>query len=869
MSLKRQHIFDDILGGGSSIYHSAILTCYSFDPFFYSSFFRPQLSVRGIINQLVLIDAGCLDEATENERKSVLPGSSFEGYTPLRIECPIGGVFHPKLGLYIGEKRITAVIGSGNLTYSGMSYNDEAWCAFSVSSQDSQDAPVIAAIWSYLKAIISRNSISSAELQLGWMLENSALLQGVDALGASEWTSPDPSGETFSFAANVPSEPVFDKIIEAVGDAKVKSIRICAPFFDQGGAALKRFSDTLSPSRIDCLVIPDEGTLPVKLNREAYPSIRFFNFELPDEKSSRFVHAKMIQIETSQGTVFAIGSANASVQALGGNGKYSNDEADIIIRCDHKRDYLKELGIIATDEIADISIFHQCTKTEEQKKSSPQLVIQSCELLEDGYHISISKGTANNADILLEDELGRHESTHKEKVCCGVITISCDSSLIARKVFLEKDGERISNKCVVIIRSEVERKNPDKLMAPITRLLENAQDSAAFEKLLQYVHIEEETQMKAGVRLSSSAKSSSSQKSSKQELTEADFQNKVFRNRLATLEQINDRILDRLASLLTASSEDWSHMEMPQDVDAGTDSIDKGLPEDDDVVQTRNEPAVREYSLMDEGRGFFRRVLKYYDSLSWNKKEYQKNESVFLIKRPFYLLEASDLSFSAICIAVYEMCKITKNGEQDDWEEMIDYFITLIGSYLLIYRIAPADDNAAAATKRARKHRNLFIYSLLLISFWSDYGIREDLLKLLTLNLFDSFKDNLEDLKDAFKEYTDLLSKGLLPAEEDSIQMVNDAYKSYLSFKAKIDRKKGQLSPSLSFAIIYKKSFGFILLKDLQEEKSAKSEIPLVKCSAIAPGFPELIFTSKRRNPIRGMIPETALNQSALIFEKN
>ena len=60
MSLKRQHIFDDILGGGSSIYHSAILTCYSFDPFFYSSFFRPQLSVRGIINQLVLIDAGCL-----------------------------------------------------------------------------------------------------------------------------------------------------------------------------------------------------------------------------------------------------------------------------------------------------------------------------------------------------------------------------------------------------------------------------------------------------------------------------------------------------------------------------------------------------------------------------------------------------------------------------------------------------------------------------------------------------------------------------------------------------------------------------------------------------------------------------------------
>ena len=53
MDFKRQHIFDDILGGGSSTYHSAILTCYSFDPFFYANFFKPQLNARGICNQLV------------------------------------------------------------------------------------------------------------------------------------------------------------------------------------------------------------------------------------------------------------------------------------------------------------------------------------------------------------------------------------------------------------------------------------------------------------------------------------------------------------------------------------------------------------------------------------------------------------------------------------------------------------------------------------------------------------------------------------------------------------------------------------------------------------------------------------------------
>ena len=875
MALGRQHIFNDILKGGSSIYHSAIVTCYSFDPFFYSSFFRPQLNARGIINQLVLIDAGCLDEAKEIEQQSSLPGSPFDGYTPLRIECPTGGVFHSKIGFYVGEKRITAVIGSGNLTYSGMSYNDEAWCAFSISSADSTDASVVAAMWSYLKSLISRQSISSAGLQVSWMLENSALLQSIDSLSEFGATEPDATGESFLFAANTGSGAIFDALVSSVGDSHVKSVKICAPFYDQNGTALKRLADTFTPSRIDCLVLPEEGTLPVKFDRIAYPSVRFFRFDMPedstktpDEKKRKFVHAKMIQVETDSGTIFAIGSANASVQALGGDGRYSNDEADIIIKSSKGRNFLKDLGIKAKDEIADISEYHQSAKTDELKRPAPKVILSSCELFDDGYHISLSKGPVKDAYIHFVDDYGRSSVLHRDSIDNGMSVIPREASFVARTIFLEHDGVRISNKCVVIIRSEVEKKNPDKLMVPITRLLESARDSADFERLLQYVHIEEETQRKGGIKISSGA-SKLQKKDSNRELTDEDFEDKVFRNRVNTLEQINDRILERLAKLLITPSEDWAHMEIPQDEDASPENIDKGLPEDDEPSNSDTKEAVRkEYTMMDEGRGLFRRLLKYFGSLSWDLDDFKKDRSLFLIKRPFYLLEASDISLSRICIAVFEMCRIAKHGTQEDWEEMMDYFITLVGAHLLIFRQTAAGDCEAAALKKARKKRNFFVYSLLLISFWSDYGIRQDLLRLLTLNLMDSYKDNPEELKEAFREYTEALNNGLLPTEEDSVQMIYDCFSAYLSFITKPDRNKGMLSASLDSVIIYKKSFGFILLKDFRYGKAVRSDFPLVTCSAFAPGFPDLIPTSNYVASIRGMIANTSLNESALIFEK-
>ena len=883
MKLERQHIFEDILGGGTTIYHSAILTSYSFDPFFYSHFFRPQLCARGICNQIVLIDASRLDDAKEDERYSYLPGTSlFEGYTPIRVECVSGGVFHPKIGFFIGQKRITAVIGSGNLTYSGMSYNDEAWCSFSISSSESQDVPILAAVWAYLKSVIGRQELPTAAMQVSWMFENSELLHLIDSFDLSSAVDPVLHGEHFVFAANSSNMAIFDRLVDTLGNTKVRRVTICAPFFDAKGLALKNISEAFAPAIIDCLVHPGEGTLPTELNLKNNPDIHFYEFDIDGEKRKASVHAKLIQFQTEKGTILAIGSANASIQALGRNGNYGNDEADIFISTSEKRDYLKDLGITVGKEVLDLSKYRKEEKTDEGKSSHFRVTIRSCELLEDGIRLVIGKGYPADVEFHFIDDFRKAVIIKADSLVEGEIVLPPDRIKSARTVFIMKDGERISNKCVVLIHSEIEKKNPDKVTASIGNLLENAKSGPDFEELLKHVHIEEETHPKMRINVSSSSGQSTRQISNKV-ITDDDFENKVFRNRLSTLEKVNDQILDRLARLILAADEDFDYTESSQDENMTQSQIDQGIPEEipldergtgnmdnkggKDKKEKKDIKKPKVYTAMDEARGFFKKLIKYYNSLSWERRDYKENSEAFLIKKPFYIQEKSDLSCSAICIAVYEMCKIAKKGGQDDWEEMIDYFITIVGEYLLLYRAMPSNPNDLLTAKMAGKHRNLVAFSLLLLAFWEDYGYKRELLKLLTLNLFDSYRDNLKELDSVISQYQELLSRKLLPDEKKKKKKIEEYYSEYLAFRSIVHHQRQKLNHYMKNAIIYRPSYGFIHVEDIGYENVAKSVFDMVSCTALAPGFPEHIFGYGC--PARGMISGTSIQKTAIVFEKH
>ena len=168
----------------------------------------------------------------------------------------------------------------------------------------------------------------------------------------------------------------------------------------------------------------------------------------------------------------------------------------------------------------------------------------------------------------------------------------------------------------------------------------------------------------------------------------------------------------------------------------------------------------------------------------------------------------------------------------------------------------------------ARKHKNMVVFSLLLISFWKDYGQKWTLQKLLTLNLLDSYKNNLSELEAVFAEYEELLNRDLVPVERESVELVHQCYANYLTFISNKDIHRGELSPSIQKAIVYRPSFGFLQLVDIKYGKKAADGQRLVTCNAIAPGFPEWIKGLNRATPSRGKISGVLLKPTALVYEK-
>lgn len=164
MLTLEENIFD-LLGKSSSVYHSAIITSFTFDPYYFSNYYMPQMRSRGIKNVIVLIDSTQYDAILEETETF----KSFRhDFALIRVKNKSNGVFHPKISLFSGDKQALVLIGSGNLTYSGMSHNKELWGAFCANDKETNEAVVIKDVWNYLSGIIKASSSEVAMQQLEW-----------------------------------------------------------------------------------------------------------------------------------------------------------------------------------------------------------------------------------------------------------------------------------------------------------------------------------------------------------------------------------------------------------------------------------------------------------------------------------------------------------------------------------------------------------------------------------------------------------------------------------------------------------------------------------------------------------------------------
>jgi hypothetical protein len=288
----------------------ALVATYEFDPLFFERRVLRKRGFNGAERILVLMDAARYQELLSE-------GLPVSGFNRRYLVVPVDRypfVFHPKLYLLIGERRVTGIVGSSNCTNAGIAFNVELCSTF--SAEWSSDAPnpafftlrqIFAALRSFVanardfKASLQKEFFAQAESLHPWLTEGADLKNQlpVELLHSHH-------------------EPLWPHVKRRLKSETVRKITVFAPFYDQDLAFLKILKTTWPDAPLSVYAQPKYATLQgKKLARVLREKDRLFAVTPP---AGRRLHAKAFAFETSEATFWLAGSPNATAAAMqGGN----------------------------------------------------------------------------------------------------------------------------------------------------------------------------------------------------------------------------------------------------------------------------------------------------------------------------------------------------------------------------------------------------------------------------------------------------------------------------------------------------------------------------------------------------------------------
>ena len=324
--IKRRNILD-LIGKHRGKYHSCVLTCYSFDFSFFEERVLPTLRLANIKNVNVLADGHYLEMAQEATTGREFKHNKTYNFHPIYET----GVFHPKIILLTGVRHGLLIIGSGNITSSGLSTNDEIWGAFHLDNIGNENAPLFGAAWEYLKPFLDK-SLGFIPQKIEWMKKHSPWLSDLPV--TSDWIKLRSLGLEVKFLANSNGNSIFSQLSANIPSSDVDKLTIISPYFDKSGAQVKQLISLYSPQQTSCLVDINSGTVPSELDDEN--RIDFYDWaECRDDYDNTFnrLHAKLFHFVGDSTEYLLLGSPNATIAALGlGSSNAANAEAAILLR---------------------------------------------------------------------------------------------------------------------------------------------------------------------------------------------------------------------------------------------------------------------------------------------------------------------------------------------------------------------------------------------------------------------------------------------------------------------------------------------------------------------------------------------------------
>ena len=333
--------------------------------------------------------------------------------------------FHPKTLLFVEPAATTLLVGSGNLSDSGLDAGSEVFTAF--TTKDDEGRAALAGWVHWMRGMVDRTEDELVNRRFTDLLRR---LPDLPAPGAA-------------FIHNLET-PLLSQMLSAAPDP-VDELLLTAPFFDEHLEATARLIDEVSPRRISLYLGErsslDGGALQRLANRVEGA------LELHRYTPAPFVHAKLMgAIGRGRRGVLLSGSANLSLAALAGavcEDTWANYEVGILAELD--ADVLRSVFTNPPHLDAnpvELTAFIDHTFRRDPEAPRPPVRIRTATRTVDGAIALKTGGEAPDGAVVTDGD--------------EVAPLEENVQLSGRLVWITHEGQSISNRAIVTELAELE-----------------------------------------------------------------------------------------------------------------------------------------------------------------------------------------------------------------------------------------------------------------------------------------------------------------------------------------------------------------------------------------------------------------------------
>ncbi len=301
-------------------YHSALMTTFSFDPICFENVVLTTLKSAQCRNIAVLGDSRMINQASMD-----LGPPGFAGQNYHLAKRALKSCFHPKIVAQFGKEKGRLLVGSSNLTTSGINGNLEA---FSLIIRDEENIDtaglfkkVLDYIWRHTAQgdIGMKRAIDQVFLMTPW-------LKDVDAVSVIEAAS----GSRLGVFTDSEDASIADQLLSEVGSDEVSELIVVSPFWDEDLRGLRELRDALGNP--ETRIIPElaEQDFAQEVVRHD-PKLSVMSPE-PLTSDERRVHSKVIICKSRDADYVLTGSMNSSQAGLWGRGEFGGNAEAAIFR---------------------------------------------------------------------------------------------------------------------------------------------------------------------------------------------------------------------------------------------------------------------------------------------------------------------------------------------------------------------------------------------------------------------------------------------------------------------------------------------------------------------------------------------------------